>query len=251
MELNEILSAIAQAYKAALGRRLTGIYLHGSIAFDCFHWRKSDIDFLAVVREPLSQAQKEALIGALLRLAPGAPPKGFEMSAVLLENCRHFVYPTPFELHFSKAHMERAREDLSEYCRAMNGTDADLAAHFTVVRQAGIVLCGSPIADVFGDVPREAYLASIRADVQDAEDEINRDPVYIILNLCRVLAYMDSNLVLSKEKGGLWGTAHLPGQFVPVVQEALDCYRSEKEMEIAPGSGAEFAAYMKKAIFAD
>ena len=250
MELKEILSAIADAYKAALGKSLKGIYVHGSIAFGCFHWSKSDIDFLAVVKDSPSQAQKEALIGALLRLYPFAPPKGFEMSVVLLENCRRFVYPTPFELHFSNAHMERVKENLAGYCRTMNGTDADLAAHFTVVKQVGIPLYGSPVEDVFGDVPKESYLSSIQADVRDAENEIDRNPVYVILNLCRVLAYMESDLVLSKEQGGLWGIAHLPERLAPIVQEALNCYSSEKEMKMLPGAGAEFASYMTKAIFA-
>jgi streptomycin 3"-adenylyltransferase len=251
LELCEILSAIAEAYKAVLGDNMVGIYVHGSIAFGCFRFSKSDIDFLAVVKDRPSQAQKEALIGTLLRLHPVAPPKGFEMSVVLLENCRRFVYPTPFELHFSNTHLKRAKEDLAEYCRTMNGVDHDLAAHFTVVKQVGVPLCGSPVEDVFGDVPKEAYLSSIQADVRDAESEIHRDPVYVILNLCRVLAYRKSDLVLSKEQGGLWGTAHLPGCFVPIVQEALNCYGSEKEMSIAPGAGVEFASYMKKAIFED
>ena len=250
MELREIMSAIADEYKAVLGSSLVGIYVHGSIAFGCFHWGKSDIDFLVVVRDLPSQAQKEALIGTLLRLDPVAPPKGFEMSVVLLENCQHFVYPTPFELHFSNTHAQRARENLCEYCRIMNGTDTDLAAHFTVVKHVGIALYGNPVSTVFGDVPKEAYLSSIQADVCNAENDMYRDPVYIILNLCRVLAYMESDLVLSKEKGGLWGIAHLPKRFAPFIQEALDCYGSQKVMKVEPGAGVEFTSHMKKAIFA-
>ena len=135
MDPSEILSIIGNEYHTILGNNLCGIYIHGSLAFGCFNWSKSDIDFLVVVYNPLSQTQKEALIRSLLRLNPVAPPKGFEMSVVLYHDCRAFHYPTPFQLHFSKAHIERSKENLSEYCRTMNGTDCDLAAHFIIVKR--------------------------------------------------------------------------------------------------------------------
>ena len=73
-------------------------------------------------------------------------------------NCDPFVYPTPFELHFSNAHRESCKKDLFSYCRDMHGTDRDLAAHFTVIRKAGFALCGTDAASLFGEVPEEAYL---------------------------------------------------------------------------------------------
>ena len=36
-------------YQTILGDNLVGIYVHGSIAFGCFHEEKSDIDFIAVI----------------------------------------------------------------------------------------------------------------------------------------------------------------------------------------------------------
>ena len=190
MEPSEILSIISNEYQDILGENLCGIYVHGSLAFGCFNWNKSDIDFLVVVYEKLIQSQKEALIRTLLRLNQVAPPKGFEMSVVLYCDCRDFHYPTPFQLHFSNAHIKKIVDNLSEYCRTMNGIDCDLAAHFTVVKEVGVVQYGKPIADVFGVVPKNDYLASIKSDVEDAENEIISNPIYIILNLCRVLAYM-------------------------------------------------------------
>ena len=51
MEYQEILRKIATAYTKILQDNLAGIYVHGSIAFGCFHWSKSDIDFLVVDRK--------------------------------------------------------------------------------------------------------------------------------------------------------------------------------------------------------
>lgn len=41
----EILQKIKTSYQEILADKLVGIYVHGSIAFQCFNWKKSDIDF--------------------------------------------------------------------------------------------------------------------------------------------------------------------------------------------------------------
>ena len=138
----ELLQKIKSSYQIILQDKLVGIYIHGSIAFQCFTWENSDIDFLVVVKEPLSQKEKEDLISELLELDEYAPQKGFEMSVVLQSVCKPFVYPTPYELHFSNSYRERYREDLAGLCESLHGEDKDLAAHITVINAVGIPLCG-------------------------------------------------------------------------------------------------------------
>lgn len=238
----ELLEEIKTAYQTILGSKLTGIYVHGSIAFGCFRWDTSDIDFLAVVHAPLTQPEKEALISKLLALDPFAPPKGFEMSVVTESVCAPFRYPTPFELHYSNTHKQRCRDNLAEYCRTMNGTDPDLAAHFTVLRKAGIVLWGKPIADVFAEVPKADYLDSILGDVRDAGTEISGDPVYYILNLCRVLAYLKDGQVLSKAQGGAWGVQNLDGTYTALIRSALNTYQGKAPFHAEEAALRRFTA---------
>lgn len=95
--------------------------MHGSLAFGCFRWETSDVDFIAVVERPPTLAQKAALIRALLARTPSAPPKGIEMSVMTLAATRSFTHPSPFELHFSKLHLKRCRADVDAYCRALRG----------------------------------------------------------------------------------------------------------------------------------
>lgn len=220
-----LLQEICSAYHALLGDRLDGFYIHGSLAFGCFTWETGDLDFIVCVKESLTQPEKEALIRLLLDRTPDAPPKGFEMSVVLTESCRHFIHPTPFELHFSNAHLTRAQADLAAYCREMHGEDPDLAAHFTVLRHAGFPLMGPPVTEMFAPVPRECYVDSILGDVSGAEAEIAANPVYCTLNLCRVLAYLLEGSVLSKEQGGQWGLSHLPEKYHPLLRSSLEAYR--------------------------
>ena len=240
MDERALLDLVVQRYRAILGEKLTGIYLHGSIAMGCFTWDTGDVDFLAVVEAPLTQAEKEALVRALLELDAQAPPKGFEMSVVLRAVCKPFEYPTPFELHFSNAHKARAEADLAAYCRDMHGVDPDLAAHCTILTHRGELLCGAKIGEVFGEVPRAAYVDSILGDISGAAEEIAAAPVYVTLNLCRVLAYLQEGAVLSKAEGGAWGLPRLPERYHPLLRAALAAY-----------DGAAFPAGLPLADFAE
>lgn len=245
---DSVLNQIEEAYRRILGDALVGIYVHGSIAFGCFSWENSDIDFIVVINREITRGQKRELIQTLLDLDGQAPQKGLEMSVVLEKYCNPFVYPTPFELHFSNVHKERCRENLQEYCRAMHGEDKDLAAHFTVIRKAGITLCGKEISDVFGEVPREAYLDSIMGDVEDAQRDILEDPVYIILNVCRVIAFIKEGLVLSKEQGGKWGMRNLPETYRLIIRKALKNYRGNDVFREEEENLRSFAGCMRKIL---
>lgn len=222
--LARLLNDIKTACVESLGDALAGVYVHGSIAFGCFTWEKSDVDFLVVVHRPLTLDEKVKLMQPLFALNDTAPPKGMEMSVVLLSACREFIYPTPYELHYSNAYRERCRHDLRGHCERLHGTDKDLAAHFTVTRAIGTALYGPPAAEVFAPVPRDSYVDSLLYDAESARTDITDNPVYVILNLCRVLAYLLDGCVLSKQQGGEWGIARLPDTYHPMLQTALDAY---------------------------
>lgn len=232
MPWKPLMDNLTADFISLLGNKLVGIYIHGSIAFGCFRWECSDVDFLAVVKGPLALDEKAALIRAILKRASEAPEKGIEMSVVTEAVCRNFVYPTPYELHFSNAHLNAYRADTEGYCQRLCGSDPDLAGHFAVTKAKGIAWHGRPIDEVFGEVPRSALLASIRNDIMDAQEEgIAENPVYYVLNLCRVIACQEQGLLLSKREGGQWGIQNLPQEHWPVIQSALDAYTMGTKMD--------------------
>lgn len=249
--LKPLLEKIKQITTEVIGENLVGIYLHGSYAFGCFNWDKSDLDYLVVVERPLTLSQKVRYITELLRLRGECPPKGLEMSVVTAEHCENFIHPTPYDLHFSNAHLERAERETAAYCKAMQGVDPDLAAHFTVTRAVGRVLCGKPIEEVFAPVPLADYLDSIKYDVENAETDILTNPVYVTLNLCRALAFVRENAILSKADGGKWGLENLPTRYHPIIQAALTAYTTARDYPSDAQSTplTAFAADMLKQIF--
>ena len=241
----ELLEAFVAQSRDMLGEKLTGVYLHGSAVMGCFSAARSDLDLLVVVKAPMTEEERRAYLDMVVRLNRQAPPKGIEMSVVRSDVCSPFVYPTPFELHFSIAHLPLYEADPARYLEIMRGTDRDLAAHITILRQRGWALWGQPVAEVFSEVPPEDYLDSIWADIGGAEADIAGEPVYVVLNLCRVLAWCRDGLVLSKEEGGRWALDHLTdAAHRALVASALAAYERGTPVTMTEALGKDFARTM-------
>lgn len=239
-----LLDSFVQQSKSILKDNLIGIYLHGSMVMDCFHAENSDIDLLVVVQNSILDKVKRQYMDMVARLNAQAPAKGLEISIVKRDVCKPFIYPTPFELHFSIAHLRWYQSNPEEYIEKMKGLDKDLAAHFTIIYYRGKTLYGKEIEEVFDRVGREAYFDSIWCDIKDAVEEIADNPMYIILNLCRVLAYKKSGLILSKKEGGEWGLTNIPEKFNSLILGAMGEYETGKTMDLEKSSAREFAGYM-------
>lgn len=248
MENKELLDKLVKESSNIFENNLVGVYLHGSMAMGCYNQIKSDLDILIVVENAITDLQKKRFMDFIVELNDNAPSKGIEMSIVRSEHCKIFVYPTPFDLHFSNMHLNWYRSNPEEYIRKMKGTDHDLAAHFVITKNRGITLYGKPISEVFGNIPSEAYLDSIKKDIMDAKDDIAHNPIYIVLNLCRVLAYVQDSLVLSKKEGGEWGIKNVDEKYKVLIESALKCYISDVEMELDPVIAIEYCEYMKSRI---
>ena len=245
---DEIIEKYVNRSAGILKDKLAGIYLHGSAAMGCYQPKKIDLDFMVVVREALTDDEKRAYMDMVLELDAEGPAKGIEMSIVTKDVCNPFVYPTPYLLHYSRMHTAWYRRDPEDYIRKMNGTDRDLAAHFTVIRSRGRCLYGLPVREVFGEVPETDYLDSIWDDVAGAEEEITDNPMYMILNLTRVLAYVKEKKVLSKQEGGEWGLGSLPEEYHPLICSALREYREGTDGQYDPETAKRYAAYMLEEI---
>ena len=242
-QFDSLISDFTERSQSILGDSLAGIYLHGSAVMGCFNPLKSDLDLIVVVSRPLTDPVKKEYMDMVVHCSAQGPAKGIEMSVVLREACRAFVYPTPFELHFSAGHLKWYRDDPEDYIRKMKGKDKDLAAHFTIIRKRGKCLYGAPIEDVFAEVPPGDYMDSIWNDIAEAPETIADDTMYLTLNLARVLAWQEEGLVLSKKEGGEWALSHLPAEYRPLVADALDEYSGSGQPAYDGALARRYAVY--------
>ena len=126
--------------------------------------------------------------------------------------------------------------------------DKDLAAHFTIINYRGKCLYGASITDIFADVPVQDYIDSIWNDIAEAEEEITDNPMYIILNLARVFAYVKDGLVLSKKEGGEWALNHVHERYHSLIQDALTEYAEDSNKSYDTNLAKDYAKYMVREI---
>src|SRR5215471_4818351 len=110
-DVSEVLAELTVRLRTFLDEELIGVYLHGSLAMNCFNPVSSDIDLLIVVRNELSFGNGRQARKTLLELSNKAPAKGFEISIVSLESLKHFEYPAPYELHFADRFTQDFEDD--------------------------------------------------------------------------------------------------------------------------------------------
>jgi predicted nucleotidyltransferase len=221
--VTRLLNDIVEEMRHLLGTGLVGVYVHGSLAMGCFNPASSDIDFLVVTESKLTPESRMALASVMMTLAERAPAKGLEMSVLTTEALTSFRHPTPYEFHFSNSWLERYKHGQIDFTDD-DRVDADLAAHLTITRTRGITLCGQPIELVVPAIPTRDYTESILGDANSILEDMPSDPVYNVLNLCRVWAYLEDGQITSKKEGGEWALNHATPLQKGVVEQALAEY---------------------------
>lgn len=239
-----VLDDITNLFKEELNENLAGIYLHGSLAMGCFNPDKSDIDVLVVAKRKMTAETSRRIANKLLAIDDELPNEGgIELSVVLESNLSEFVYPTPFEFHYSPLHRDKYRTDVSYLCGGRE--DPDLAAHLTVAYHRGIALYGKPLSEVMQPIDKRFYVESIVHDAEDALQGILEAPEYYVLNLCRVLYYLKEGVVSSKREGGEWGLKALPAEYGETVRLCLKRYGGRTDrMKPDKRLLSDFASYM-------
>ncbi|MBZ0286935.1 MAG: DUF4111 domain-containing protein [Anaerolineae bacterium] len=235
---------LTETFERLLSKNLIGVYLHGSLALGGFNVNRSDVDLLVVTKIGMDDPIKIEVARAILTASNQPCP--IEISFLRTADLHPWQHPTPFDFHFSKEWHAKTQADVdSGKAQKLDVRDADLAAHVTVTRHVGIVLVGKPIDEVFPPVPREHYVQSIVGDAEDAPEHITENPVYHVLNPCRVYRYLLDGVVCSKDEAGAWAQAFLPEVYRGLVRQAHRIYRGE-----IPGQPfdaddlRQFAAYM-------
>jgi len=248
------IECLTETFRIQIAENLIGIYLHGSLASGCFNPLRSDIDLLVVTRREITIETKRGIAEFLLENS--RKPSPIEISFLQQKDLSPWRYPTPFDFHYSEDWREKFERDLAdgEWKRwnDVQRFDEDLATHITVTNHRGVCLYGAVASEVFPIVPKRDFVSSILADVRGATfgfDAVLQYPVYVVLNVCRTLAFLQTGRILSKDEGGMWALEKLPVQFCGTITSALNEYRySGNESSLAKEPLVEFTDFMQNEI---
>jgi hypothetical protein len=188
------------------------VILHGSLTLGDHLPGRSDVDLLAVVDDPLDDAQVDALTGAV---AAEPPPARVDLRVVTRK-----VAAAPTPAPPMEAYLELTPGSGLQVERRHPG-ERDLVVEFSVCRAHGRSLVGAAPAELIGEVPPAWVVAVGDAQLADWQ-AIGDDPPHAeltVLTACRIWRFAEEGRHCSKAAAGAWALRRDPT--LQVVRDAL------------------------------
>jgi hypothetical protein len=207
--------ALARSCAGTLGPGVAGVILHGSLVLGDYRPGRSDLDLLAVIDDPLRDAQVAALTEAFSRQQPQAP------GPVDLRLVTRQVAAAPTPAPPLEAYLRLTPSSGVRLEERRHPAERDLAVELSVCRTHGRSLLGASPAELIGEVPAEWVVAAGDAQLADWQ-AIGDDPPYAeltVLTACRVWRFAEEGRHCSKTAAAEWALRRDPT--LRVVADAL------------------------------
>ena len=221
-DVNEILNLLLTSVEKILGDQFVGMYLYGSLSSGDFNPETSDVDFLVVTSEALSQNKISDLEAMHQRIWASGLKRAerLEGAYIAQPDIRRHVpdnVPSP-TINEGRFYMDR------------HGSDWIIQRH--VVREYGIVLAGpgpkSLIDFVSPDDIRNAVLGILNewwfpmledpAWLQKHESNYHG---YTVITMCRAIHALKHGTVASKPVALQWAKGELGARWQPLIEQAV------------------------------
>jgi hypothetical protein len=231
-EVNRAVERLRDGAAGALGDRLVGLYLHGSLALGDFFPPASDIDFHAATAGPLDAP-------AVAHLA--AMHAGFKAEG---------GWPARLEGVYFPVEALR-RHDPSGDPAPTVGVDWELGPGRPgptwvldrwVTREHGVIIFGPDPCELIDPIGptdlRAAVLAALLGDwgsqLKEGADTGWLRPrnyqAFAILTMCRALHVLERGAVVPKPEAAAWAMGHLPPPWPAQVERAL-AWRADEQVD--------------------
>jgi hypothetical protein len=223
-DVNLLLAELLAGARQALGEKLIGLYLYGSLAMGGFKPGRSDIDFLAVTAAELSAAELAALQAMHRRLAAGPSPWAGELEGSYIPAAALRRYDPRRSLH---PHIDRGSNELR-----IEQHDTDWVVQRWVTRERGLRLAGPPPGGLIDQISAVDLCAAVRelfffwwapmaADPHPLRLAQTAYQVYAVLTMPRILYTLAHGCVVSKPAAVAWARRELAARWGGLLAEAL------------------------------
>jgi hypothetical protein len=229
-DVNAILHLLYAKVQEILGSRLVGFYLYGSLSLGDFDSASSDIDFLVVTAEELSEEVLEALRVMHADIASSGFPYADHLEGSYIPrealrrydpaNARHPTIGIDWPFHIGE-----------------HGPNWIIERY--IVREHGIIVYGpSPQMLIDPITPQELRIA-VREQLKSRwQSSLLTDPEWLrprdyqafaVLTLCRALYTLHDGTISSKPQAAAWAQAMYP-QWRPIIERSM-AWRSQHEKD--------------------
>ncbi len=231
------INKVTDLWLKIIGEAVVGIYIHGSLALNCFVEEVSDIDILIICDRRISQEERLLISKNIIEI--DCNPSPLEMSAIWIDNVNPWSHPAPCQFHYSDFWTEHYKNLLNgslkeSFLISEDFCDPDITSYVHLINQCGICIYGKPAKEVFPVISEADFWSSISSNINEYDFEAH-NPRYFasnILILGRILSYKIEKRILSKYEGGLWTRNYVPEKYRYIIENAIkEWYSLEKGLE--------------------
>lgn len=223
-DVNDTLVMLTEGVGKIIGDNLVGLYLTGSLTYGDFNPESSDIDFLAIMKEPLSQDQLQQIIKMHNRIGTSNPKwakriEGSYITTAMLEEA-----PPP-----KKPETTRPYINEGNFWQPFPPYGNEWTINLYVLYENGIALIGPDPKEIIAPVSIEAVREASRRDLYEEWEPKLKDTAwlenshyqaYIILTMCRILYRATHTDVASKKVASTWGKKELGKPWSDLIEKA-------------------------------
>jgi hypothetical protein len=231
-EVNGMLLAMLTQIQAVLGQQFIGFYLYGSLSLGDFDPSSSDIDFIIVTTEKLSEEVLAQVRDMHAAIASSGHPYAHRLkgSYIPREALRRY---DPNNAHHPTIG--------TDWPFQIGQHDSNWVIEYSIVREHGIVVWGPPphtlIDAISSQNLREAVCHQLRHVWQSRIDDRawlrpQNYQAFAILTLCRALYTLHHAIPVSKPQAAAWAQEVYP-QWRPSIERALAWRAQHEEGDMA------------------
>lgn len=243
--LNDVLQDLVDSLQSILSGNFVGAYLQGSFAVSDFDIH-SDVDFIVVIEEELSDEQVGALQVMHERI--------YGLDSPWAQHLEGSYFPEKI----LRDHSQRGKKlwYLDHGARSLIRSDhCNTLVVRWVIREKGVTLVGPPpetlVDPISANMLRLEIMEVITGWGREILDVAHRRynnrfyQGYIVLNFCRMLHDLHTGVIGSKRAGAEWAKAHLDPSWSGLIDRAWSCRPNPAVSVRQPADPADFASTLE------
>jgi predicted nucleotidyltransferase len=232
-DVNEVLNVLLNHVKDILGDQFVGMYLYGSLSSGDFNRETSDIDFLFVTEDSLSDEKISKLESMHKQTWATSMKRAGELEGAYVPKeliRRHNPNGSPC-----------STVNEGKFYVAPLGSDWIIQRH--VVREYGVVVEGPDPKTLIDFVTRDDIRSAVKGILQEWWFPMLDDPSWLrdhpsgyhafaILSMCRVLHALQHGTIVSKPKAARWTQSQLGEEWSKVIEYALAPHENTQGIDL-------------------
>jgi predicted nucleotidyltransferase len=219
-EVNQILRVLLDEVRALLDNRFVGMYLYGSLAAGDFQPDRSDVDFVVVTDDLLSETVVSRLASMHVALATRESNWAHKLEGAYVpvavlrrHDATHPAVPILNEGRF--------------YCESLS-SDWTIRRH--QLHTHDVPIAGPPVTDLVDPVSIDELRWAVRDTLKKWWAPMVVDPTwlrapgyqpYAVLSMCRSLYTLEESKPISKTDAAQWALTAVPPDWSPLIRSAM------------------------------